>query len=70
MLNGVFGRDGTPLSRDGVRLLADEPIVISRGSRWPTHERDDFFPDDEEECRRNEVARRRDRDHRRANHRE
>lgn len=64
MSSGVFGPDGTPISRDGSRIIPDEgPFVIER--RRPNRERaDGFFPDLEEKHRRNEAARRKDRDRR------
>ncbi len=65
MSNGVFGSDGTPISRDGTRIIPDGgPFVIER--RRPNHRRvDGFFPDMEEERRQAEEARRRARDRRR-----
>ncbi len=64
-VSGVFGPDGTPLSREGDRIVPDgEPFMIE--NRRPDRPRADaLFPDWEEEHRRNEEARRRNRDRRR-----
>ena len=63
MVNGVYGRDGTHLSRDGIRLMADKPIVIRR-YRPPHVRADGYFPDTEEEQRQREESRRKEREHR------
>ena len=67
MRSALFGYDGTPISRDGNRLMVDgEPVAIRRC--MPDRERaEGLIPDTEEELRRNEEKRRRARDHRRAN---
>lgn len=64
MSRGVFMHDGTPLSFGGSRIIPDGgPFVIER--RRPNHRRaDGFIPDLEEECRQNEEARRKAREHR------
>ncbi len=64
MSRGVFMHDGTPLSRDGSRIIPDGgPFVIER--RRPNRQRaDGYFLDDEEERRQREEARRKDRDRR------
>lgn len=64
MSNGIFGADGTPLSYDGTRLMTDSgPITIPRGGHYPRRKRttEGFFPDTEEELRRNRAARANDR---------